>query len=112
MKNSRCFIVISTNMKSWKRTAHNMEEKVESDRFNLIHGRFHDEHFVAVSPRTVINGKEKPLKRWFKLRRSILSCSTVYALKEWERDKECRKLVRFARITFRHVIRESWEELI
>lgn len=112
MKNNRCFVITNTEKKNWRITAHNMEERVEGGRFNLLHGRFHDDRFEAVSARTVLDGRETPLKRWLKLRRAVLSCKTVYATRGHEYDKECRRLLRLARITFRRVIKESWEEQI
>ena len=112
MKNRKCFVIVSTQQKNWRLTAHNMEERVESGRFNLIHGRFHDDKFEAVSMRNVLDGDETPFERWEKLRLAILSCGTVYAARGHEYDKECRRMVRFARLMLKRVIKESWEEQI
>ena len=85
----RCFIIGSLAEYSWKVRMANMERRVNSKNFQ-------DGRYEAVSPRVLMNGEESKLKRYFKLRRAIRSCSAVYALREFAFDQLACRLVAFA----------------
>lgn len=85
----KCFIIGSLEEYSWKVRMANMERRVNSKNF-------HGGCFEAVSPRTVLSGKESRLKRNFKLRRAMRGCSTVYVLSNYVQDSFACKLVELA----------------
>lgn len=112
MKNNKCFIIGSMKERRWKNRMHNMELHVESTAFfshcgdiDIKEGRY-----KASSPRTVLKGTEGKLKRWFKLRKAVLSCSTVYVLKNYIDDEEAFNLFSFACKTHRDIIMEEEDE--
>lgn len=85
----KCFIIGSLEEYSWKVRMANMERRVNSKGF--YGGRFE-----AVSPRTVLNGKEWRLKRNFKLRRAMRYCTAVYVLSNHVQDSFACKLADIA----------------
>lgn len=85
----RCFIIGSLEEYSWKVRMANMERRVNSKGF-------YGGCFQAVSPRTVVTGKEWRLKRNFKLRRAMRGCSTVYVLSNHVQDTFACRLLELA----------------
>ena len=85
-----------------------METRVESPWFFREYGRgVRGEAFVAVSPRTVLDGTEDAETRMRKLQDAIRKCSTVYVPLYWADDAESEALVRFARRRLKRVIVEE-----
>lgn len=112
MKNNKCFIIGSMVEPRWKNRMYNMELRVESDKFFFHCGDIDikEGFYKAGSPRTVLKGTEGKLKRWFKLRKAVLSCSTVYVLKNYIDDEEAFNLFSFACKTHRDIIMEDDEQ--
>lgn len=112
MKNNKCFIIGSMKERRWKNRMHNVELHVESPTFFFHCGDIDikEDSYRAVSPRKVLKGTEGKLKRWFKLRKAVLSCSTVYVLKNYIDDKEAFNLFSFACKTHRDIIMEEDEQ--
>ena len=112
MKNNKCFIIGSMVEPRWKNRMFNMELRVESPTFFFHCGDIdiNEGFYKADSPRTVLKGTEGKLKRWFKLRKAVLSCSTVYVLKNYVDDKEAFNLFSFACKTHRDIIMEEDEQ--
>ena len=112
MKNNKCFIIGSMKETRWKNRMYNMELRVESPTFFFHCGEIDikEGFYKAVSLRTVLKGTEGKLKRWFKLRKTVLSCSTVYVLKNYIDDEEAFDLFLFACKTHRDIIMEDDEQ--
>lgn len=111
MKNNKVFIVCKTDYKSWQLSCRNAEKHVQTRDFYFENTDPEDYHasqrFEAVSPRTILDGSEGNLKKWFKLRKAMLCCSYVYPVAGCEDSRQCRSLMRFARLTGRHIINEE-----
>lgn len=109
MKNNKCFIIGSMKERRWKNRMHNMELHVESPAFFFHCGDIGIKEcaYKASSPRTVLKGAEGKLKRWFKLRKAVLCCSTVYVLKNYIDDLEAYNLFLFACKTHKDIIMEE-----
>lgn len=96
----KCFIIGSLEEYGWKVRMANMERRVNSKNF-------HGGCLEAVSPRTVLSGKECRLKRNFKLRRAMRSCATVYVLSNYDKDAFACKLLDIAIKRGKRVITEG-----
>lgn len=112
MKNNKVFIVCRTDYKSWQLSCRNAEKHVTTRNFffdNVVcdGSEAVSEHFEAVSARSVLDGTEGYFKKWLKLRKAVRSCSYVYPVAGCEDSRQCRSLMRFARLTGRHIINEE-----
>ena len=112
MKNSKVFIVCRTDFKSWQLSCSNAERHVKTKNFyfeNAIPSEDYDEsmRFDTVSPRDVLDGTESNLKKWFKLHKAMRCCSYVYQTVGCEEIRQCRSLMRFARLTGKYIINEE-----
>ena len=96
----KCFIIGSLEEYSWKVRMSNMERRVNSNGF---YGGVYE----AVSARKVLTGKERRLKRNFKLRRAMRSCSTVYVLTNYKEDRFACRLLNLAQRRGKSVIMEG-----
>ena len=107
-RNNKVFIVGSVADKLWRHRMHNMETRVESPWFFREYGQgVRGEAFVAVSPRTVLDGTEDDETRMRKMKDAIRGCSTVYVPLYWAYDEASEALVRLARRRFKRVIVEE-----
>lgn len=110
-RNNKVFIVGSVADKLWRHRMHNMETRVESPWFFREYGgRVEGGAFVAVSPRTVLDGTEDAEARMRKMMDAIRECSTVYVPLYWSDDAESEALARFARRRLKRVIVEREED--
>ena len=111
MKNNKVFIVCRTDYKSWQLACSNAEKHVQTRDFYFENTGPEDYHaslrFEAVSPRTILDGSEGNFKKWFKLRKAMSCCSYVYPVAGCEETKQCRSLIRFARLTGKYIINEE-----
>ena len=112
MKNNKVFIVCRIDYKSWQLSCRNAERHVKTKNFyfdNAKPSENYDEsmRFETISPRDVLDGNEGNFKKWFKLRKAMLCCSYVYPVAGFEDNRQCRSLMRFARLTGRHIIYEE-----
>ena len=112
MKNNRVFIVCRTDYKSWQLACRNAEKHVRTKDFYLGNTDPYEEihasqRFEPVSPRNVLVGTESNFKKWFKLRKAMSCCSYVYPVAGCEETKQCRSLIRFARLTGKYIINEE-----
>lgn len=109
-RNNNVFIVGSVTDRLWRHRMHNMETRVESPWFFREYGSgVRGYGFVAVSPRSVLDGGEDAEVRMEKMRAAIRRCSTVYVPLYWASDEESEALVRYARRRFKRVIVEEDE---
>lgn len=110
-RNNNVFIVGSVEDRLWRHRMHNMETRVESPWFFREYGGgVKGFGFVAVSPRTVLDGTEDAETRMRKMQDAIRKCSTVYVPLYWADDAESEALVRFARRRLKRVIVEEDDE--
>ena len=109
-RNNKVFIVGDTTKDLWRHKMHNMEERVESERFFLMHGddRMLDSRFKAVSPRTVVATVGDV--EYKHLEKAMMGCATVYVPFPYPDDESSRRLIRLARWSFKRVIWEEDEE--
>ena len=96
----------STKEPLWRRRAHNMEERVESKSFFLMHGFDNEEFdcFVAISPRQLLDGTENKKERIRKLSAAMLGCKYVYPVGKWYEDGDCNRLMKKAKWLFKTII--------
>lgn len=107
-RNNNVFIVGSVTDRLWRHRMHNMETRVESPWFFREYGGgVRGYGFVAVSPRSVLDGTEDAALRMEKMRDAIRRCSTVYVPLYWACEEESEALVRFARRRMKRVIFEE-----
>lgn len=107
-RNNKVFIVGDTTKELWRHKMHNMETRVESPWFFREYGGgVKGFGFVAVSPRSVLDGTEDAETRMRKMRDAIRECATVYVPLYWTDDAESEALVRFARRRLKRVIVEE-----
>lgn len=109
-RNNKVFIVGSVDDRLWRHRMHNMETRGESPWFFREYGgSVEGDAFVAVSPRTVLDGTEDSETRMQKMKDAVRKCSTVYVPLYWAGDAKSEALVRFARRRFKRVVVEEDE---
>lgn len=93
---NRIFIICAMDYPYWKMPCANAERHVATTKFHLERtgegGRYQ-----VVTPRLVLDGKEGMLKKYFKLRRALRSCSAVYYVKGFSQDRLACRLFKIAR---------------